>query len=663
MNSRFLPITALLVLFLMIIVPSCRGEKEKANNVDMVKTDSVLAANSNAIYAFPLEAAQSFEKIQNEITDSQCYYRLELFKGIAQLLVGNADAYELSHKKTAEFLKRTPDSYYVEGIYWNHKGMVHGSNGNPDSAIACYEKSSVKMAKAEKWENYSNVCINLADLYRSIGDLASSARTYRRALYVADSIKNHSLDMSILSGLGAVYADMENFEQADLFFNKAKPLLDSATSFEEFFYYNSFGNNLYFQNRYDEALEKFHKAYKVAQKLEQQDLLGVSETNLGEVMLYKGCIDSARYYLKSAEKRFENLPMIDESTKFYINSILMGLALSENNMVDAHKYLSVNMDTLVLRPKYVALHYRRLQMYYVYEHDYKKAYEYEKLADKYDRKVNSDKLNNQLTEIQYRYAQDSILLHKNHMIEQQKEEMEQLIMWNYVAVGVIVFLVIIVCLYRAYQKKSYSIKKLEMERSLMSLRMENIRNRVSPHFIFNVLNRELKTENEGVNRLVMLMRRNLDLCDRYIVSLREEIDFINTYVAIEHKAIGEGFVYDVNIDENVDLDNYCLPSMMVQIFVENALKHGLRGVEGEKWLKLNISHVTNALEIKIENNGSNHGVKAGRVGTGLKVVMQTIHILNERNASKIKIDYGVNDDSVWMVKIVIPDGYNFSIMQ
>lgn len=662
MNCRLIPVLLLSVVINIFVVSSCRNKTTQVEG--NVIADSIIARYADSIYVNPAVVGERYSEAQKHVSDSVGFYKLELFKGISALLCGNIEQYKLSHELAADYLKRNPTSYVVAGTYWNHEGMVQNSRGNVDSAIVCYEKSSEMVKHIEDWSSYSTTCINLADAYRSKGDMVIASKYYRRALYVADSVNVHTHDFSILSGLGSIYSDMGNYEQSDLFFEKARPLVEKASDFDAFFYYNSVGNSLYFQKKYDEALAVFYKAYEIAEKSKQQDLYAIVETNLGEVMMFKGVLDSARYYLKSAEKRFMAMPSIDESTKFYLNSILAGLCLREDNMSEVKQYLSVKVDTTVLRPKYIALHYGRLRDYYVKKNDYRRAFEYEQLATKYEDEINTDKVRTQMSEIRYRYTQDTTLLSRDLMIKAQSEKMEVLSMWNYAAGVAIVLILIIVCLYLAYRKKKELVSKLKMECSLMLLRMENIRNRVSPHFIFNVLNRELAIQNEGVNRLVKLLRMNLDLCDRYIISLREEIDFINIYVGLERKALGSDFKYILDVDKTVDLDKLYLPSMMIQIFVENALKHGLRGRDFEKILRLTIKQSENMLAIHIENNGSNHGVVAGKIGTGLKVVMQTIHILNERNNEKIKLKYGMNEETgMWCVDISIPDGYDFSIMQ
>ena len=84
------------------------------------------------------------------------------------------------------------------------------------------------------------------------------------------------------------------------------------------------------------------------------------------------------------------------------------------------------------------------------------------------------------------------------------------------------------------------------ERTVSTLRLENIRNRLSPHFIFNVLNQGGgKPQGRGKagawSSLVKLMRRNLELAEQLCVTLTEELDFVKTYIDLERRSLGADF--------------------------------------------------------------------------------------------------------------------------
>lgn len=82
--------------------------------------------------------------------------------------------------------------------------------------------------------------------------------------------------------------------------------------------------------------------------------------------------------------------------------------------------------------------------------------------------------------------------------------------------------------------------------------------------------------------------------------------------------------------------------MMIQIPVENAIKHGLRDKEGEKRLSITVFRQDGNIIISIEDNGTGFRLQTGcpamqSTGTGLKVLNQTIELLNAGNSVPITI--------------------------
>jgi LytS/YehU family sensor histidine kinase len=87
--------------------------------------------------------------------------------------------------------------------------------------------------------------------------------------------------------------------------------------------------------------------------------------------------------------------------------------------------------------------------------------------------------------------------------------------------------------------------------------------------------------------------------------------------------------------------------MMVQIPVENALKHGLMPLmNNDMKLKIKVSKDNNFLSIEVIDNGvglSGELKNSSGTGTGLKVMMQTIHFLNSAKTNKNKISFKLID--------------------
>ena len=179
-------------------------------------------------------------------------------------------------------------------------------------------------------------------------------------------------------------------------------------------------------------------------------------------------------------------------------------------------------------------------------------------------------------------------------------------------------------------------KREEDKVNIMQWRLNSARNRISPHFVFNLLNSKIlntnKEEADNLMELARLIRANLDLACRFAVTLREELDFVSRYVELERSTIDDSLDFSVNISKEVDADSVLIPSMFVQILVENSIAHGLKGWEGDKRISIRAEHVADATRIRVCDNGHGFDIRSvGKKRTGLSIISQTIAVVNERN--------------------------------
>ena len=185
---------------------------------------------------------------------------------------------------------------------------------------------------------------------------------------------------------------------------------------------------------------------------------------------------------------------------------------------------------------------------------------------------------------------------------------------------------------------------------------------------------EISTEEEGSLRrtqlsgLVELLRSSLEISEKLSITLREELRFVRTYLNLQTQALGPDFHLAWNIDPSLDTDAIYLPAMLIQIPVENAVKHGLCAIEGEKRLSVFVERDGKGIHIRIEDNGPGYRpfTNAGHTngtGMGTKVLYRTILLLNRRN--KEKITYSVQSKEKGMgsgtiVSFFIPLDFNYA---
>lgn len=186
--------------------------------------------------------------------------------------------------------------------------------------------------------------------------------------------------------------------------------------------------------------------------------------------------------------------------------------------------------------------------------------------------------------------------------------------------------------------------------------------------MFNVLNNKIvhseQQEAHELQELTRLIRANLDISCQLAVTLGDELDFVNQYVKVEQQLLSDDFDFHIHIAPDVYINKVKIPSMFVQILVENAFVHGLRGWEGHKQLDISVERRQKMIRIAVCDNGPGFDIRSvGRSKrTGLSIITQTVAIVNERNRSKMSFAMTNRKDEAGNARgceavIMVPDDF------
>ena len=107
---------------------------------------------------------------------------------------------------------------------------------------------------------------------------------------------------------------------------------------------------------------------------------------------------------------------------------------------------------------------------------------------------------------------------------------------------------------------------------------------MNPHFIFNclnsiqqfVLNKDVAGSNRFISGFSRLIRQTLEISTRKEISLAEEILYLSTYLELERTRFANKFSFEIRSGQEIDPDKFYIPPMMLQPFVENSIRHGIR---------------------------------------------------------------------------------------
>ncbi len=149
------------------------------------------------------------------------------------------------------------------------------------------------------------------------------------------------------------------------------------------------------------------------------------------------------------------------------------------------------------------------------------------------------------------------------------------------------------------------------EMQLNELEVKALRSQINPHFIFNTLNsikfyavKKSKEEtSEFISNFSSLIRQILENSKKNLIPLKDEIETISTYIGIEKLRFRSEFEYSLSVADNIDQDNFMVPPMIIQPFIENAIWHGLMHKDGERKLNLQFTKENGNLVCNIEDNG------------------------------------------------------------
>ena len=210
----------------------------------------------------------------------------------------------------------------------------------------------------------------------------------------------------------------------------------------------------------------------------------------------------------------------------------------------------------------------------------------------------------------------------------------------------------IVFLFKIWSKRL--IMRQGLKERLFKSQLVAIRSQMNPHFIYNVLNTvqgllydNRKTEvGNLLGNFSDLMRKTLQASDRQLHSLKEEIENISLYLELEKARFDKDFEFTIELELNEDPSDLIIPSMLLQPFAENAVKHGLMHKAGKKILLISFTQTDNGLNVRIEDNGIgrkqsyqiNQRNKSKPTSFATKAIAERIELFNRLYNQKIKYD-------------------------
>lgn len=644
MMARARLFAVLPAVLMLCAVLSCCGGHEHADMRSPAETDALaalddsMAVNSSRVPAMIRHGLASAD-------DSLTYYDyyLRLMRYSVQQDVPDAGA--LQWDRAYNYLsrqERTPRTDGMMGFLLNVKGSYyHKLHYEPRFAIHDYNEAYRRLQGSDMEHRLPDVCANLGDAYVAANDMPHAAWWYRRALFLADSLQlPDEGSVSLYMGLGRIYLNLGDHDSALDCYKTADARFGLMTLNMQLYFLTNYGNYYYYTENYEASARVFRRMEKLLVDNGMQDSyeMYLCKINMADLCLNLGRTAESRRLLDEAYSYFSRIG--DATAVYYCHTIAIGLALTDGDTAAVKRILDNEDVTTTVDFNMVNIRQRYLHDYYLRRGDYKSAY-----TIVCDSIVRNDSLkhnaaNMRASEIMMRYTQDTLQLHHSLVMQAKDADIRTARLWLYVGVLAVIVMGLLLLWGYTYSRK----RRLQLHMQLMQLRLVNVRSRLSPHFIFNVLNNRMAKFGGGdadeLMSLVKLIRANLNMSGKYYVSLKDELDFVRYYVSVERSVLDGELDFVINAPDDSITAGVMVPSMFIQILVENSIKHGLKGRAGSKKLHISVAVDDSYCRITVADNGTGFDIRRSNPAstkTGMKVIRNTINIINHENKRKIRL--------------------------
>ncbi|RAJ10430.1 7TMR-DISM extracellular protein 2 [Chitinophaga skermanii] len=196
---------------------------------------------------------------------------------------------------------------------------------------------------------------------------------------------------------------------------------------------------------------------------------------------------------------------------------------------------------------------------------------------------------------------------------------------------------------------------IEYGKKVSEIELKAIRAQINPHFIFNCLNsiqlfvmqRDYEYAQKYLSDFSYLIRKTLDFSRRNFITLSDEITYLNTYLGLEKMRFENKMDFSIIIDQQINAAELEVPAMLLQPYVENAVKHGMTN-EYHQPGQLNIHFnmvAPDMLECIIEDNGIGiqrtkalRTMHTGHQSSGMEISLNRAELLNKMYNTDIQIE-------------------------
>jgi len=439
----------------------------------------------------------------------------------------------------------------IEGLIWKMNlslGIASQENKDFEKALAYYLDLEPLLKKLNVPSNLTMLYNNMAGCYMGLKQLVKAKNSYEKNLQFSIESSNKHSELASYSGLAHVYSDMDKYNISNSYYLKTLALAEEMKIADiKVDALSNLTNNFYMLGRFQKAIIYGDKALVYAQE--------------------KG-------FLKKEIQTYNYLFLIYKKTGNTVKALSL---LEAHNKLEKERLEKEKSNTI-------------LELQTEYEVDKKEL-----------------------------LAQNAL---KEKTIAIEKSEQNRNYFIGAISIAILILFSSVMFYGKNNARKKAELISLELKETQKRLALEKqyrhselkaLKAQMDPHFIFNTLNsiqeyivlNQKNLASDYLGKFADLMRKYLNHSDKGVISLQEEVKCLNMYLELEAIRFEEKISYNISVDNQLSLDEINIPTMLIQPYVENALKHGLLHKKHEGKLKISFNKISNKSTIVciIEDDG------------------------------------------------------------
>lgn len=495
------------------------------------------------------------------------------------------------------------DSAYLADTY-NELGISNSLRGENDESLNYFQKAlDINSARGHMF-GVSASYENLAEVYTSMGDYSSAVDCLLKSIEIKKKHK-FSRVFNIYIKLAKLQNILET-DKVDYYIGLARQELqglDSIQPRDQVIFYHELGSIFRDRAMYDSSIVCNRNVVEISREINWKAGIAAGLGNLADVFHEMGEIDSSIIYHRYSLGLSQELSDCEGISEEYLRLAKLYMELNRHDSVQVLANKSLQKAEECNYPHRQSEALKFFADYYNSRNDFEQAFSALQAYYEMEDSIASAEVKNNIAELEARY-QSTVKEQQIELLTFENQLSSQRLRISLLTGAILAILLLLISYVFFMRRRQEKLKEANLKQQLFLSQM-------NPHFIFNALgsiqNYLYKNKPEltagYLARFSFLMRSILNNSSKRSISLSEEIEILKNYIELEQMRLKNSFDYEIHYPDNLETEFIDIPPMMIQPFVENAIKHGLK--EGKEGGRLTVSFKDNNefLEVLITDNG------------------------------------------------------------